>query len=110
MQEFGISGNRLQFLVQIELAINGSVSRGLQSRLKELHNAANHFVYLYPLQLWLRHPRKLAEASNDRFQVGNLSQQRRGALPKHFLKLFWAGLFCAKHFLDRELKGEQRIL
>ena len=62
------------------------------------------------MKLWLRHPGKFAETRDDGLKVGDLRQQGRRALTKHFIELFRTLLPRPYQVLHRQLQWKQRIL
>ncbi len=82
----------------------------LQLRLKDSQHGADNVVDLGRLALRLRHSGELAEAADDRFQIADFGQQRRGSLVEDLLEQFGSFLLCADQVLDRDLQREQRVL
>ena len=62
------------------------------------------------LQFRSGHFAEVAEAADDRLQVGDLHAQCLRALAKDFLELLGGQLAGTRQVLHRELQGEQRVL
>ena len=59
--------------------------------------------------MWRGHLGKIAEASDDRLQVGNFCQQGFSALLEDLFKLAGVARFGAQHVFHGNLQGKQRI-
>ncbi len=110
MEQLRVGRNRLQTPIEFKLARDRNSSWSLQLCLKKLRNTPQQFIHLHRLQLRMWHFGEFAEASNDRFQIRYLRQQRARTLAKYFVELFRILHPGANQILDCELQREQRIL
>src|SRR5678816_2745506 len=109
MEKFGIGGDFGKVVIEFEGAFDVTLFARLKLRLEETGDAACAFVEVDRLKLRLRHLRKLAEARDDGFEVGDFGKQSRGAFLENFVELFRALLASPHKIFDRELQGEERI-
>src|SRR6202011_5846109 len=109
MQQVRVGTDRPEILIQLQPADDRLVSGYLQLRMEQLDHALQSLIHLHRLQLRMRHLRKLAEAANDRLEVGDLGKQGGQTLAEYLVELL--GTLCpgAHQVLNRELKRKQRI-
>src|SRR5579872_5934742 len=76
----------------------------------QLDRAFAKLAYIDRLKVRLRHLGKIAESSDDIFQIGNFPEQRRRALAESFVELLLALIAGAQKVLYRQLQREERVL
>src|SRR5579864_1725851 len=59
--------------------------------------------------MWRRHLSKIAEASNDGFEIVELRQKSRGTLAENFVELLGRSLARPLQIFDGDLQGKQRV-
>src|SRR6185312_1362361 len=96
-------------LAEVELGFDFAGSLR-ELALKELDYAADHLVQINWLKLRCRHFGKVAEAPDDRLQIGDFGQQRRCAFAKDFVELFGSVFTRAQQVFDGNLQRKERVL
>src|SRR5579859_5326271 len=76
----------------------------------EHRDALDRFGRIDPFQLRPRHLAEVAEAPDDRLEIGDLHAKRMCTLAKDFIEFLFRQLPRAHQVLDCQLQGKKRVL